>query len=87
MTIFGKNNWFARKSIIAYTSFELEDVNGIKKKKHVLLEDELSNVLQIWMVATSVDEVFLTNWSVFPIMVTFYLNPLKILNFKVNILI
>ena len=82
MTIFGKNNWLARKSIIAYTSFELEDANGIKKKKHVLLEDELSNVLQIWMVATSVDEVFLTKWSVFPIMVTFYLSLLKFLILK-----
>ena len=43
-----------------------------KEVSMILLEDELSDWLQIWMVASSLDVngnkaiVFLANWSVFP---------------------
>ena len=53
----------------------------IKKKKHVLHEDEESDWLQIWTAASSLDItgnkarkkifVFLANQSVFPNMVTY----------------
>ena len=53
----------------------------LMKKKHVLLGDEASDWLQIWMTSSSLDIkgkkaiknifVFLTNWLVFPNTVTF----------------
>ena len=53
----------------------------IKKKKHVLLRDEVPNSFQIWMAVSLLDEkgnkaikknfVFLSNWSVYSNTVTY----------------
>ena len=55
VTIFTKT---VRKSIIAYAwkyLFKHKDATGIKKKKHILLEDQASNWLQIWTTASSLN--------------------------------
>ena len=58
VTGFRKTNRSAKKSIIAYVrkyAFEHEDANGNKKKKIILLVDAVSDWLQIWTAASSLE--------------------------------
>ena len=69
-------NWLARKSIIATCGNSRSSTNKLMEfKKHVFLEDEVSNWLHIRTAATSLDvkgikaikkNFVLANWSVFP---------------------
>ena len=50
MTVFGKTNHLARK----YTNCHL-NTKTLMDKKHVLLEDEASDWLQLWMMVSSLN--------------------------------
>ena len=55
MTVYGKIKWLARKSISGNNHSSMKKLMEIKKKKCVLLKDEASNWLQIWMTVYSPD--------------------------------
>ena len=51
VTVFGKNDWSARKSIIVYTwnsRSSMNDPKNKKNKKQVLLKDGVLDWFQIW---------------------------------------
>ena len=58
VTIFEKTNWLVRKSIILYVQnscWSMKTLMEIKGKKCILIEDEVSGWLQIWMTVSSLN--------------------------------
>ena len=82
MTVIGKTNQLARNQVSCTSGNSRSSMKERKKKKCVLLEDEMSeDWLQIWTAASllevkgnkAIKRIFsLANWSVFAYTVTYF---------------